>query len=254
MLTYVIYSHTDYLDVLNIQTEYLESYENKILLINSSNIESDIFSKYKDVIYYDDSLTYPSRLLSLSELNLDYILLIHDIDVVINKTDSIIERIYNKMIEKNIDRVDLQYDFYYRNDRNVNNIGREYVEGCYDFYLNKQNCHYTFNVNPSIWKLSSLLNLMCIFKNDTYRTIEYTAQQYCKDNYSTFKPFGPYSYKCGYFECIYFFQFLHVTHGNNYLTLSNFLRTEPYFINEWLNIVDRFSLRSSGRGFRSDDL
>ena len=37
MLTYIVYSHTEFLDVLLTQTHYLKSYDNKILLINKSD-------------------------------------------------------------------------------------------------------------------------------------------------------------------------------------------------------------------------
>ena len=36
-LLYVVYSHTDYLDILLVQTDYLKNCSNKILLINKSN-------------------------------------------------------------------------------------------------------------------------------------------------------------------------------------------------------------------------
>jgi hypothetical protein len=252
MIPYVVYSHTEYLDVLNVQTDYLKDYENKYLLINNNEIESEIFSKYKGIIYYDDALTYPSRLLSLNSLTFEHILFIHDLDIVISKNDEIIEKIYKKMIDENIDRVDLQYDRDHRYNKTINNISQLYIDGCDDFYLNKQDCTYSYNVNPSMWKLKSLLNIMEIYKNDNYRNIENTAQQYCKDNYSIFKPYGEINYKSGYFECIYFFKFLHITHWGEYLPLSNFTGIEPDIIEEWLNIVEKFSLKDSGRKFKSN--
>ena len=39
MMPYVIYSHTDFLDILLVQTHYLKSCKNKILLINKSDLE-----------------------------------------------------------------------------------------------------------------------------------------------------------------------------------------------------------------------
>ena len=241
MLPYVVYSHTDYLDVLEIQTEYLKSYENKYLLINNSDIKSDIFSNYKDIIYYDDALTYPSRLLSLKKLNFEHILFIHDMDIVLYKDDLIIEDIYSKMIENNIDRVDLQFD-------------REHVPSNklnikeYNFYLNKQTMGYAYNVNPSIWKLSSLLDVMIKYHTSTYRAIENDAQQYCKDNYLIYRPYNEErSFYCGYYECIYFFKFLHITHHGEYLPLSNFSQLDQQFIDEWLRIVDKFNLRNNNK-------
>ena len=91
MLTYIVYSHTEFLDVLLTQTHYLKAYNNKVLLINKSDKDlSDLYSNYKQVIFYDDTLPYASRILSLSDLDLDYILFIHDIDIVITKNDKVI--------------------------------------------------------------------------------------------------------------------------------------------------------------------
>jgi hypothetical protein len=53
MVNYVIYGHTDYMDVLNIQTDYLESISDKILFINKNKNNNDVlFSKYKKVIFF----------------------------------------------------------------------------------------------------------------------------------------------------------------------------------------------------------
>ena len=73
MLTYIVYSHTEFLDVLLTQTHYLESYDNKILLINKTDQDlSELYSNYKQVIFYDDTLPYASRLLEISKFYLDH--------------------------------------------------------------------------------------------------------------------------------------------------------------------------------------
>ena len=168
MIPYVVYSHTDYLDILKIQTEYLKNIENKILLINKSNFNIDeIYSNYDRIIFYDDSLPYAGRLTSLSELKLDYIFFTHDIDILINCDNVVIEKLFQIAKEKKIDRIDLQY---YTHGDSSDNISVS-CNG-YDFYLNKQTnpSHYIYNVNPSIWKLSSFMEIMNTFKNEGYRT------------------------------------------------------------------------------------
>ena len=63
MLTFVVYSHTDFLDILKVQTYYLNSqisinntYNNKVLLINHSDKDiSDISPYYDRIIFYDDT-------------------------------------------------------------------------------------------------------------------------------------------------------------------------------------------------------
>ena len=41
-LPYVVYSHTDYLTILTVQSDYMKIYENKILFINKNNIPNII--------------------------------------------------------------------------------------------------------------------------------------------------------------------------------------------------------------------
>ena len=38
-MTTAVYSHTDYLDVLNVQTKFVQNIDNKVLLINKNNIQ-----------------------------------------------------------------------------------------------------------------------------------------------------------------------------------------------------------------------
>jgi hypothetical protein len=71
MINYVIYGHTDYLDILRIQTDYMSVYNNVTLFINHNTLVlDDLYSKYKNVIFYDDSKQYSYRLLDcLNQIN-----------------------------------------------------------------------------------------------------------------------------------------------------------------------------------------
>lgn len=216
-LKYIIYSHTDYLDILSIQTEYLKNYKNKTLLINRSNLElKQLYEKYEDVIFYEDTLPYASRLLSLSSLKDQYILFIHDIDIVIQKENSIINYLRDYMFNNNIDRIDLQCRYNW--DRHNKEIKSIDIEGI-NFELRRQTNvnNYIYNVNPSIWKLSTLLNIMSRFKDDTYRSIENgNVMSYCKQ-FFIYKLYSNNLVNCGWFMCLPFFQFIHITHGGKLL-------------------------------------
>lgn len=259
MIPYIVYSHSEFLDALLTQTYYLKSYDNKILLINKSDEDlTDLYSNYKQVVFYDDKLPYASRLLSLSELNLDYALFIHDIDVVINRDDSIIEHLLEKMMELGMDRVDLQY----QNIRRTHNTTGELIdielkptgnttlqmpfwwENSEDlrFYLTKQDDvnHYIYNVNPSIWKISTFMEIMSEFKDETYRTIEIMkTQEFCK-KYNIFKLYGPYIL-CGGMGCLPFFQFIHITHGGELLPLIGHNLDES-LVDTYKSMIKEFSL------------
>ena len=259
MLQYVVYSHTSFLDALKTQTHYLKSYENKILMVNNNDMNlNDLYSNYKKVIFYDDELPYASRILKLSELECEYILFIHDIDIVINKDDSTMEYLLNKMKDLNIDRIDLQY----QNIRRTKNTTGELIDielkptgnttlqipmwwenpDDLRFYLTKQDDanYYIYNVNPSIWKLSTLIALMDKFKNETYRSIEnMTVQNFCK-KYNIYKLYGPHIL-CGGMGCLPFFQFIHITHGGKLLPLDN-SNLDLSLLKTYKSIVSQFSL------------
>lgn len=235
---YVVYSHSDFLDVLSIQTDYLKSYTNKILLINKSNKNLfEIYSNYKNVIFYDDLLPYASRLLSLSLLDEKYILLIHDIDIIIKKDDKVINWFIKLMEQENIDRIDLQV----RYEWDKNNI-MPYIDVNSDEYKfllkQQQNINtYIYNVNPSIWKLSSLIELMSEFNKETYRTIEIKCQEYCK-KYKIYKLFSEKYINCGWFSCLPFFQYIHITHrGKLFNNSENKLST--HLIDDYKNIISK---------------
>ena len=55
-INYIVYGHTSYLDVLEIQTDYICSHGDVILFINSNDLGLDyLYDKYTRVIFYNDS-------------------------------------------------------------------------------------------------------------------------------------------------------------------------------------------------------
>lgn len=244
MICYVIYSNTEYIDILNISTHYLESYSNKKLIINKSDIDlTHIYSKYNEVIFYDDSLPYASRLLALSKLSEKYILFIHDIDIVIIKNDNIINKLLKTMIDNKLDRIDLQC---HNTTKNLDTIEIR-CDDNYTFFLNKQvNVNnYIYNVNPSIWKLSTLLEIMNEFRNEGYRTIENHPTQIFCTKYNIYRLHADIYIKSGYFGCLPFFQFLHITSHDRLVPLS-FFKFAPDVDKEYQIIYNKY-LQNSHR-------
>ncbi len=252
MLTYIIYSHTDFLDILKIQTHKLKSYRDKILLINKSDLDlSDIYSQYEKIIFYDDALPYASRILSLVDLDLEYVLFIHDIDIIITKNNKIINHFVDFMKTNDIDRIDLQvrYNWDLNNSEKIYmTIDDKVIE------LRRQVNAKTksiYNVNPSIWKLSALLNIMNQFKNETYRSIELNVQEYCS-KFKIYKLYSDEYISCGWFSCLSFFQFLHITHRGKLLPILNnnlneYLKFEyTNILSEWLSDTSRTFADAAG--------
>tara|TARA_Y100000593_G_C4249522_1_gene306411 strand:+ start:165 stop:1016 length:852 start_codon:yes stop_codon:yes gene_type:complete len=262
MLTYIVYSHTSFIDALKVQTHYLNSYENKILLVNKSDEDfSDLYSNYKEVIFYDDTLPYATRLLELKRLELDYVLFIHDIDVVINRNDSTMEYMLDEMKKLDVDRFDLQYQNIRRTGNTTGHLididlkptGKAELkiphgwENPKDlrFYLTKQDDvnFYIYNVNPSIWKMSVFMEIMTHFKNETYRSIEnQQTMQFCK-KYNIYKFYGPHIL-CGGMGCLPFFQFIHITHGGKLLPYPTGHNLDESLVSVWESILTEFSLDS----------
>ena len=223
MIPYIVYSHTEFIEILRTQTYHLKSYENKILLINKSNMDlSDLYSEYKEVLFYDDTLPYASRLLEIQKLNLEYALFIHDIDILVKKDDEVIEHLLETMLTNNIDRIDLQYKNNPKDKKDMLLIDKYK----HKFYLNPQlsafpgEGDYIYNVNPSIWKISTLMEIMNKFKDKTYRTIELSeTQQFCT-KYKVYKLFWESYINCGWCSCMPFFQYIHLTHHGKLLPLN----------------------------------
>ena len=68
MVNYIVYVNTDYLDVLEIQTDYISGRGNLTLFLNTNELDlTKLLSKYDKVIYYDGNDTYAKRLLTCLE-------------------------------------------------------------------------------------------------------------------------------------------------------------------------------------------
>lgn len=261
----IVYSNTSYLDILNIQSDYISKFSEKTLFINKNEIEMDeIYSKYDRVIFYDDSKEYSARLIEcLSQLDCDYITFMHDIDILIEMDEEKMTSFYSFMRERGIDRIDLKYTKDIEGHELIrvdSKSPKEWVESEYvevgGLYLVKQtnpegNAN-LFNVNPSIWKRDSLLGMLNNFPNKTYRSIEeLDVQAYCS-NMQIYKIHCDKPLQCGYFECTPPFVYLHITHGGRLLLLDGRNVTEygqsySDLAQEYVKIAERYNLRNSSK-------
>lgn len=267
-MKYIVYSHTDYLDILKIQTDFL-SKEEKILFINQSEINKEIesiYNQYKEVILYDDKYPYASRLLMCLKEVMDryeYALFIHDMDIVLEKDDLMLEKTLEIMKKYNFYRADLQYDHEDKNkiNRLINIKNQEIVnlENIKDGeqYLRKDDYNnYPYNVNPSIWHLKSFFNLISPYPFLNYRNIELVQeiQHNARTIINTYKLYCTEStiVRAGYFSCLPFFKFLHITHGGKLLPLnetSTSIYNQSYISirKEYENIIEKYDLKKSNK-------
>ena len=217
----VVYSHTDFIDILSLQDG------GDVLLINYNDLDLDIYSRYNQIILYDDSLPYASRLLNLLNIESKYILLLHDIDIIIHKNNSVIDKITNLMEVNNIDRVDLQFDCNPPNTVNWDlpcldlDGNTKYRNEDYDDLISPNEYGTKYNVNPSLWNLKSLISVMSQFKYLSYRNIEVNRDlQSFVNLMNVYQLYSKNIVRCGYFTCLNFFQFLHITHGGLLIPVS----------------------------------
>jgi hypothetical protein len=244
---FVIYSHSDYLDVLKIQTDYTTNVRNRVLLINEQFDDNEILSKYNKVIRYNDSQPYSNRLQNLKTLECEYILFIHDIDILIQYNENFINSCVTKMQDDKIDRIDLQY--YDTNwNPNTNRIKISCGENHLQLIKQENINGYIYNVNPSIWKLDVFMDIMNVFVNRTYRNIEMLDVQMYSSKYNIYKLYSEKFIQVGYFKCLEEFVFLHISHTGMFLPKSN--NDLPEKIQKiYESIIEKY-LQNSNKNFR----
>lgn len=270
-LLYVIYSHTDFLDMLKISSDYMETVENKILLINKNNLNdnnlNEIYSKFKSVIFYEEGLAYSDKLsIVLKIIKSKYILFTHEVDILLQKDDVILNKFIHLMDKENIDRIDLQPNggnsgkfIKILKDKDISEwpvIDMSEINDddmCLGHHTEPNS--YMFNVNPSIWKLSSFLEILEKFKNKSYREIEYDdVQNYC----TKFKIYNLYSrnhnLRCGYMNSLPLYKYLHITHYHRLLRFDGSFKCEfgwTYIdaAKEYIEMVNKYNLKSGKRPF-----
>jgi hypothetical protein len=265
MVNYVVYGHTDYLDVLQIQTDHVESLNSKLLFINKNNLNlNGIYQKYNNVFFYDDSKTYPQRLSEcLNQIEDDYIVFCHDIDILLQIDQNVIIELYNFLKYRNFDRVDLKHTsqntspIIYECNKNINYKKWSPIKNVINndsIFLIKQvdTSNYIYNVNPSIWKRTSLLEIMDTFPNKNYRTIEDVDVQSFSTKYNIFKIYTKEKKECGHFDCINDFVFFHITHNGSFVPLNSNYSTiynQPYWeIKDYYeNIVNKYDLKNTNK-------
>jgi len=180
-MSIIIFSHSDYSFLWPIIEESLEKIENIVKLnpIFVSNktdlIKPSGFTKY---IEYDDKLCYAKRWTKeiLPFIDTEYILIAHDVQIIVNCDICFINNIIQLMNENGLDRCSM----------NVFN-GGDIIE-TKDIKLCNLNMasgltFTPYDVCPSIWKTHSFKILFETFSNETYRTSELNErlQNFCRE-------------------------------------------------------------------------
>ena len=270
-LRYVTYSHSEYTDILQIHADYISHKKNKTLIIDTDDIPHSIKDVYNNIIYYDDTLPYASRILnSVKQIDDERFLLMHDNDILLRADNDKMEQLLRLYTEHNIDRLDLQVAFDPGVEQSIFGVTVtfedikkkiQYVTVDDEYQLIKQvyfrnhpslGSSYLYNVNPSIWNKQSLLRVMEQFSHLEYRAIEGDeVQRFCND-LNIYKIGAPNFISCGHFDCADFFIFFHITHGGKLVPFDNshkdkYGRTYEGVAPQYQQIINKYKLFNSKR-------
>lgn len=249
-MKYIIYSHSDYEDILQIQSNNISCLSDTFLITNQIDSDSAICKRFKNYKTYDDSLEYPARVFDgINHLDDKYVVFMHDMDIVMDTDEKYLEKLIDLMDKKNIDRIDLKHN------SEVHPASNSHYKITEDIYLCQTTLFtpYVYNVNPALWRLSALKDAMNVFRNENYRSIEHSnIQSYCSKKFCFYKIFTTNAVKAGYYKCTSNFKFLHLTHHGGFLPLQgNEEHLDDDIRKNYLNIVETYNLRQNRRPFRS---
>jgi len=187
MINLLIFSHLDYIYLWDIIDDYVEKLKdlNPIFISNKNNNQVNIkkpknFIKY---IEYDDNKPYFMRFDEdiLPYIYSEYILIVHDVHLIINCNVNFIHKIVLTMNNNNIDRFSMNVfngnDIIIENDITICNL-KNAIGFTYNIY----------DVCPTIWNKDSYKYLVNNFYNKTYNFSEQCpdVKQFCIDNFNIY--------------------------------------------------------------------
>jgi len=255
-LRYVTYSHSDYLDVLQIHADHIKKKKKKSLLINHCELPETISAYYDQIIFYDDALPYASRIYTgVSSIEEDFFVLMHDNDILISE-NSQMHMVATVFQHRKMHRLDLKHTPLRNANDNIN-LNYKYQLVRQHYFKNHPSIgtNYVYDVNPSIWDKKCLLEVMKEFHDLSYREIEQEdVQRFCskKDFYQIHCPDQRNIKQAGHFLCPDIFVFLHITHGGKFLPTNGssiYGQTYRDVEDRYKGIVNRYNLMENERGF-----
>lgn len=220
MLSYIIYSHSSYNDILKVQNDFCKNItEKKYLFIDK--IDNNFNSNFDYIFFYDDNLNYSKRILTcLFQANIknEFIFFNPDINIIIEKNDKDIYNILDIMKNNNIGRFDLCA---YKYIENIENI--DYNE--YILVKNNDLDNYIYNVGSAIYNTEKYIDLLNNFDYE-YRAFELQrcVQEYCLKHMNCYyiNCKNPnLGIHCGYYGCTNVFSYIHITHGGELMPIDN---------------------------------
>lgn len=194
------------------------------IILCSNNFDDFNFNKNLTLLTYEQGQNYTKRLISiLRQVGSEYVLLSHDVDLILNFNFSRLE-IYMKIIEENkIDRLSLGVF-----DNPSQQIEYEGLTVCKLHRNLGRNFFTPFDNSPAIYDREKLIRFYECFSDETYNSLEQNenAQQYFLKNMNCYGIQKNDNIKLIYHRGLvysYDFNFLHIT------VAGKFLSKESYF-------------------------
>jgi hypothetical protein len=233
----VIKTNSSYSYLWPIIKDFCSDIPNLKILIDEGSIFN--FGENSECIFYDSKLNYTKRLIScLSQIDSDYILLLHDVDLVLNIDQEKIKSYLKLSIDNSIDRISLGV---YKGMGDIINLGD--ISVCKLIPGFSQNFFTPFDYSPSIYNKKSLLDFYSQFPFETYSGLELNpkAQEWINENLKCYGIHFDEKIKCIYHRGFVFteeFNFLHITVKGKFLPLDFYYDLKDRF----LEIVKKYEL------------
>ena len=151
----------------------------------------------------------------------------HETDVLIKYDVNILNNLKQYIIDKKIDKIELQHCAWppakipLKQTYNMHNKEIFFNELCNLYKIYNPN-FFVYNVNPTMWRKESILDIMRHFNGYNYRQIEkIEVQNYNVSKFNCFSLKCEKYVKCAHFTCPLFFQYIHLTHYGKFAQLKN---------------------------------
>jgi len=195
----------------------------KIYILLDENSNNFIFNKNIICVKYDVNDTYATRMYKfLLNINYSYIILIHDVDLILNFNFKKINEYFELVKNNNIDRLSLGVfngnDIIHNNNISICKLQRNMSKN----YLTP------FDYAPSIYNKKFLLSLYFVFNKESYKTMELNdqVQEFIFNNFKSYGIQNNSNLKLIYHRGFVYtedFNFLHIT------VKGKFLKEEGYY-------------------------
>ena len=244
-----IYTHTDYSDIWPLVFHCLHQHKfpcQLVLVTNSLQGQYPIpDSLFQQTILYDDTLTYPQRLVTMvDQLSTPYVAFIHEIELIIHFDSEMFSTLMNLVLSNTIDRC--MFGMVPKQQECIDQDGLSLTK------VAKQNCSPNYltpyDVGPSIWRCAFMKDVMTKFKNETYRSIEHGGIQTYMERFNVWALTTNTTYTSVYqigrpYSTL--FTFLHILVRGKWMSPVYYMDLQPVFE----HIIELYKVDLTIRGF-----